>query len=39
VTVRGEGDLGAVAAAVNKRKGPLLIDLKLDPESLSAITL
>jgi len=39
VTVRGEGDLDATVAAVNNRKGPLLIDLKLDPESLSAITL
>ncbi len=39
VTVRGEGDLAAAVAAVKDRRRPLLIDLKLDPESLSAITL
>lgn len=39
VTVRGEGDLDQAVEAVRSRRGPLLIDLKLDPESLSAITL
>lgn len=39
VTVRSADDLSAMTAAINKRVGPLLIDLKLDPESLSAITL
>jgi len=37
--VRGEGDLDQAVEAVRSRRGPLLIDLKLDPESLSAITL
>ena len=39
VTVRSEEDLDAAVDAVASRQGPLLIDLKLDPESLSAITL
>ena len=39
VTVRSEADIAAAVAAVENLNGPLLIDLKLDPESLSAITL
>jgi thiamine pyrophosphate-dependent acetolactate synthase large subunit-like protein len=39
MTVRSEADLEAAVGAVKKRSRPLLIDLKLDPESLSAITL
>jgi acetolactate synthase I/II/III large subunit len=38
VTVRSEDDLATAAAAIADRKVPLLIDVKLDPESLSAIT-
>ena len=38
VTVRSERDLETAAAAIADRKAPLLIDVKLDPESLSAIT-
>mgnify|MGYP002402297383 CR=1 FL=1 len=39
VTVRSADDLPAAAEAIARRTKPLLIDLKLDPESLSAITL
>ena len=39
LTVRCENDLEAAAAAIARRRGPLLVDLKLDPESLAAITL
>lgn len=39
VTVRSQADLEAAAEAIAGRGKPLLIDLKLDPESLSAITL
>ena len=39
VTVRSAEDLSLVAEAITQRTKPLLIDLKLDPESLSAITL
>ncbi len=38
ITVRSESDLETAAAAIANRKAPLLIDVKLDPESLSAIT-
>jgi thiamine pyrophosphate-dependent acetolactate synthase large subunit-like protein len=38
VTVRSQSDLETAAAAITARKSALLIDLKLDPESLSAIT-
>lgn len=38
VTVRNDDDLAVAAAAIANRKGPILIDLKLDPESLAAIT-
>jgi acetolactate synthase I/II/III large subunit len=39
VTVRSADDLPAACEAIARRTKPLLIDLKLDPESLSAITL
>lgn len=39
VTVRSADDLPLAAKAIARRTRPLLIDLKLDPESLSAITL
>ena len=39
VTVRDEADLDAAVAAVAGRSKPLLIDLKIDPESLSELTL
>jgi acetolactate synthase-1/2/3 large subunit len=38
VTVRSEADMDAAAAAISARSRPLLIDIKLDPESLAAIT-
>lgn len=39
VTIRSADDLALAAEAITHRTKPLLIDLKLDPESLSAITL
>jgi thiamine pyrophosphate-dependent acetolactate synthase large subunit-like protein len=39
VTVRNQQDLEIAASVIVRRSGPLLIDLKLDPESLSTITL
>lgn len=39
MTVRSGADLPAMTEAIGRRGKPLLIDLKLDPESLSAITL
>lgn len=38
VTVRGDDDLEKAARAIADRSGPILVDLKLDPESLAAIT-
>lgn len=34
ITVRTEGDLALADSAIRERKAPLLIDLKLDPETL-----
>jgi len=39
LTVRNETDLRAALDAIKCRKKPLLIDLKLDPDSLSEITI
>ncbi len=39
IVVRSADDLPAAVAAIEARKGPIMVELKLDPESLSAITL
>lgn len=39
LTVRNEADLQRAFGAIAKRDKPLLIDLKLDPKSLSGITI
>lgn len=37
VTVRGESDLAAAVAAIGRRKGPILIDLKLHPDHIPPV--
>lgn len=37
VTVRSDGDLECVKRAIRDREGPLLIDLKLDPDAVPAL--
>jgi thiamine pyrophosphate-dependent acetolactate synthase large subunit-like protein len=38
VTVRNLDDLGNAAAAIRDRKGPVLLDAKLDPQMISEVT-
>jgi thiamine pyrophosphate-dependent acetolactate synthase large subunit-like protein len=35
VTVRNQGDLDAAVQAIAARDGPLLIDLRIDPERIA----
>lgn len=39
LTVRNEADLDVALEAINRRNRPLLIDLKIDPDSLSEVTI
>ena len=36
-TVRGPQDLPAAAEAIRRRRGPLLIDLKIDPDRVPPV--